>query len=384
MDESGNHFPVCPHFNGCSGCSEYLSQSPPPLWEEVLSYFSHFLYSPSPDFHAGSPLHWRHRAKVAVRGSVDTPLLGLFKRHSHDVFPIPNCLVHHPQLNLAFALVDDCIKENKIIPYDEKTGKGELRYLQGVVERTSGRVQLSLVLNRAPTADVTSYRSLILKLMENHPSLWHSLWMNFNNTPLNTIFGPTWIHICGKELLWENFGGTDVCYGPASFGQANLPLFEKMLYRIRELLAPQARLAEFYAGVGAIGLFVASHCRWVRCSEINPHAEPYFQHAHLKLAPEVADRTTFFSGSTHETLSILNEATSLIADPPRKGLDPSIFKALKAVDTVKQFLYISCGWEAFKKDCRILIEEGWKLESIDGYHFFPGSDHVELLVLFER
>ena len=53
------------------------------------------------------PLHgWRCRAKLAVRGRPGKPLVGLFKRGSHDVVDIvPGCRIHHPRINQAAALI---------------------------------------------------------------------------------------------------------------------------------------------------------------------------------------------------------------------------------------------------------------------------------------
>lgn len=383
MNESNAQFPICPHFGECAGCSEHLSLGPPPIWEEVLSFFAPFS---TLDLHTGPPLHWRHRAKMAVRRTSIHPLIGLFKRFSHDVFSIPECLVHHPHLNLAFEFVRTWMQRSAIIAYEEKTGMGDLRYLQGVVQRDSGRVQLSFVFNSSHSegSQTDRWRSLVEQLGKEHASLWHSLWINFNDQPVNAIFGSQWLHVWGEEQLWERFEEVKVCYGPASFGQANLPLFERMLIRIRELLPQQSRVAEFYAGVGVIGLFIASHCQWVRCSEVNPFAENYFLHALTQMPPHIASRLTFFSCSTQKALSLLEDATTVIVDPPRKGLDPCLFKALKEELTIKQLLYISCGWEAFKKDCQRLFEEGWKVQSVDGYIFFPGSNHIELLVNFNK
>lgn len=383
MNESDAHFPICPHFKECAGCGERLSSGPPPMWDEVLSFFVHQSY---PNFHEGSPLHWRYRAKVAVRGTSKNPLIGLFKRLSHDVLPIPNCLVHHPNLNLVFQIVNNWIKKNNIIPYQENTGEGELRYLQGVVQRATGRVQLSFVLNTSQSKKrgVEHWSSLIRGLVDESPFLWHSLWMNFNDKPTNTIFGSDWLRVFGDDYLWEKFGDVEVCYGPASFGQANLPLFERMLFRIRELLIPHAKVAEFYAGVGVIGLFIASCCKWVRCSEINPFAETYFQQGSLKLSATIASRLSFITASTNLALSTLEGATTVIVDPPRKGLDSCLFPALKKASSIDQLIYISCGWEAFKKDYQKLTEEGWGVQNVEGYHFFPGSNHVELLVNFKR
>lgn len=373
----------CSHFEGCSGCSEYLSLKPPPIWEEVLSFF--YPYA-TPSFHALWPLHWRHRAKVAVRGSVGNPQIGLFKCFSHEVFSIPHCLVHHPSLNRAFSCVEKWMKDNRIVPYEESAGKGELRYLQGVVQRKSGKVQLSLVFNSSSKNKEQTNRicSLVKLLNKQEPSLWHSLWINFHAQQSNIIFGSEWFLVEGEELLWEEFDGLSVCYGPTSFGQANLPLFEQMLFRIRELLPNQSRVAEFYAGVGVIGLFISSHCEWVRCSEINPFAEFYFQYAKSKLPKDVATHISFATSSAEKALSLMEGATAVIVDPPRKGCDLQFLEALNHVSSVNQLLYISCGWQGFKRDFQRLQKDGWSVVSVDGYHFFPGTNHVELLVNFER
>ncbi|MFI0435726.1 MAG: hypothetical protein ACH350_08415 [Parachlamydiaceae bacterium] len=382
MHQSNSQFSFCPHFQACAGCVEHLSHNPPPIWEEVLSFF---LQLPTPSFHAGLPIHWRHRAKLAVRGTSETPLIGLFKEHSHDVASIPQCLVHHPHLNKAFDIVREWMKQHKIDPYQEHSRRGELRYLQGVVERKSGRVQLSFVLN-ASASDILLDRwgSLLVELSQEHPLLWHSLWINFNDQATNTIFGSDWMCAWGEKDLWEAFGDVDVCYGPASFGQANLLLFERMLFRLQQLIPFGARVAEFYAGVGAIGLCIASRSEWVCCSEINPFAEAYFHKARSKLKEKVANRLSFLTSSTKGGLSILENATTVIVDPPRKGLDPTFFSALNKACSIQDLFYISCGWEGFKRDYQQLFEQGWKVHSVDGYHFFPGSNHVELLVNFKR
>ncbi len=75
---------LCPHFGACSGCTEVLSVKPPTAWEEVLLFFKDQIL---PNLHQNSPFGWRHRAKIAVRGTPGAPLIGLFKRASHVVSP---------------------------------------------------------------------------------------------------------------------------------------------------------------------------------------------------------------------------------------------------------------------------------------------------------
>ena len=45
----------------------------------------------------------------------------------------------------------------------------------------------------------------------------------------------------------------------------------------------------------------------------------------------------------------------------------------------KQLIYVSCGPRSFKRDQENLLEAVWKMENLEGYLLFPGTDHVELL-----
>jgi tRNA/tmRNA/rRNA uracil-C5-methylase (TrmA/RlmC/RlmD family) len=355
----------------------------PVIWGDVLFYFKGITI---PKLYQGSPLHWRHRAKVAVRGTSLHPFMGLFKEHTHEVVPIPNCLVHHPNLNYAFAKVNVWLKQQGLNPYNEKTGSGELRYLQGVVERKTGKVQLTFVLNLSSHQihEIERWQKLVAELGQLYEELWHSLWLNFNATATNTILGREWKLVFGQKLLWEHFEKVAVCYGPASFGQANLPLFEQMLIQIRRGIPEQSDVVEFYAGVGAIGLFIAQKSHSVVCCEINPFAEHFFNQSKSLLPPSVSSNLKFITASTSDSLSLLKDATTVIIDPPRKGLDNSFFSVLERTDSVEKLIYVSCGWDSFKRDCKRLCENGWRIENVQGYVFFPGTNHIELLVFFEK
>lgn len=368
----------CLHYKTCSGCSLDLTVPYPPIWEDCCRYFSS-KHIPQPQLHQGPPLHWRNRAKLAVRGTSNHVQIGLFKAHSHEVIPIPFCKIHDPTINAALTQIKKWIQTFQITPYDEKNHTGELRYLQLVVERATGKVQLTFVLNRY---DPTKWKT-ILAAMQADSSLWHSVWINVNPQKTNTIFGDQW-HLCfGSELLWETFLGTKVCFHPASFAQANLPLFEKMLTNIRSRITKDSKIIEFYAGVGAIGLSLAPFCQSISCVEINPHAEACFLKSKEQI-PNASDRISFFSGPSESYLHLLEEADTVIVDPPRKGLCSGVLNALKSCSTIQQLIYISCGWESFQSDCDALLAAGWTIETTSGYWFFPGSNQIETLAILKK
>lgn len=333
----------------------------------------------------GPPTGWRTRAKLPVRGTFLTPQIGLYKEGSHQVVEIPHCLIHHPSINLGIEQLRTYIRKEQIIPYNETTHAGDLRYLQLAVERKTGTIQLGLVFNAENMQDsrVFKWQTFLDKLWKDR-KLWHSIWVNFNTRRDNVIFGPLWLPLFGEQLLWETVAGVDVCFLPSTFAQANLDLFEEMILTIRGWVPPQSTVTEYYAGVGVLGLSIAEKCRWVRCCEVNVNAKYCFEQASTRLSPEVRHKVSFYEGAAGKQIDLMQDAEGVIVDPPRKGLDFSLLKALCDPSSLKRIVYVSCGWSAFQRDCDALLAKGWSLKEARGFLFFPGTNHIETAALFCR
>jgi len=366
----------CPHFEKCSGCEISANLNTPPIFEEAKNYFEKKGIQ-NLQLITGNVNFWRYRAKLVVRGTSDNPQIGLYKKGTHEVLDIPFCKVHHPNINIALNLVKEFIRQNAIEPYNETTKKGLLRYLQFVVERKTGKVQVTFVLNKAFETETTHWQLPF-------SDIWHSVWLNFNQSATNNIFGTNWTHLQGPLFMFEQFGEVSVALHPASFAQSNLRLFEQMLNSIKNEIPVNSKVVEFYAGVGVIGLKIASKCQSVICSEIIPQAEICFLESKSKLEPAIADKISFKMGPSENALSLIDGKDVVIVDPPRKGLCPSLLKAIAKNEALKKLIYISCGWKAFQRDCDYLLDHEWMIEKIEPYLFFPGSNHLEIFAIFKK
>lgn len=364
------------HILSHSTCCNPLFYEYPAVYQEALDYFKQKGIELSELIHA-SPSGWRCRSKLAIRGKSAKPLIGLFEEGTHQVVDLIYCETHHPKINQALAWVREIIQTNQITPYNEFNHSGLLRYVQFVVERSTQKVQLVFVLNCEEEALLPSFKF-------PDSSLIHSVWFNYNTSKTNNIFGPKWRLFKGEPLVWEELANVQVCFHPASFAQANLALFERMLNSIRELVGQNHHVAEYYAGVGAIGLAVAQQSASVICCEVTPQAEECFLLATQKLPLEVASKIKFEAGLAATKSKWLEEVDAVIVDPPRKGLDRLLLDALKQSNTVKTLIYVSCGWKSFQRDCEELLAAGWKLARVEPYFFFPGSNHLEILAKFDK
>ncbi|EXC31331.1 hypothetical protein L484_017611 [Morus notabilis] len=348
----------CPHFQSCSGCTHEFDLHRPAILDEASEFFQNLGVSDF-TFDSCKLWGWRCRAKLAVRGSSENPLIGLYQEGTHNAVDIPNCKAHHPNINAAVELLKQGFKELSIEPYDEDEGTGDLRYVQMAVTTydtsipaskryMNGKVQVSLVWNSRNENSPNSDKLLALA---------------------NIIFGNRWRHLLGERDFWEHVGGIDISLAPSSFGQANTRAFDALLQKLQKS---------------------------VRCVEINKESKLSFVKTVDRLPSSIDSSISWHHADTSkEPLSWVRGSDVVVVDPPRKGLDPSLLEALCNISSIKHkaessfespsskvkdekrpwilrareasvqignkttsedseslpqtLIYISCGWETFKE-----------------------------------
>jgi len=73
----------------------------------------------------------------------------------------------------------------------------------------------------------------------------------------------------------------------------------------------------------------------------------------------------------------------IVLDPAREGAGIEVMAALAADHkTARTVVYVSCDAASFGRDARVLLDEGWALESLRAFDIFPMSEHVELVAAF--
>jgi len=330
---------------------------------------------------SGEMTGFRQRARLAIRGRLGAPKLGLFELGTHHVVHIPNCLVHHPLINRVAAVVRKALADAKVTTYSDHAHLGLARYLQVVVERSSQTAQVVLVGN---SADAEPFNASFSLIRERLGAELHSLWWNGNRERTNTIVGPEFQHICGPESVVEHFGGNAVHYPPGAFGQNNLNIAERIIEHVRSELPAGSRVAEFYAGVGAIGLSVLEHVRELRLNELSPHSLHGLSLGLGELAQAERAKISIQVGVAGEACEMARGVDVVIADPPRKGLDPQLTTALSE-EPPARFVYVSCGLDSFLSDSEHLLARGkLRLSALTAFNLIPNTDHVETVARFER
>lgn len=373
----------------------------------------------------------RSLSRVPVRANEDGDgaVIGLFKEGTHTVVPWrfdERCHVpHHPSINKAISVVEKELGAfRKLSAYDEDSGEGTLRYLQIALERSTRRVQLTLVGNVGTIDDDPALTAFAERLWaryggastEQSLSL-HSIWVNLNPTALNNILSyeeGAWLLLHADEdeekagdgtgdstahtaafqgnLVETLPSGATVVLPPYVFRQANLEGFDGIVAQLRDAVPHGSRVVEWYSGVGLLGLSVAPDAEWVRCSDINPPHDA-FEASKALLEPQVQPRVSYRVGGAADCLEDARGADVAIVDPPRKGLDDRLVKELcshrreSPCADLETLVYVSCGFYALARDADNLLKSGrWCIRDAEAWAhvLFAGANHIETVVVFER
>jgi 23S rRNA (uracil1939-C5)-methyltransferase len=372
---------ACPHRPPCPGCPRYGERGVAPGARHALNELAHAHGLPNVSLISGATSGFRHRARLAIRGRLHSPKIGLFELDTHHVVHIPSCVVQHPLINRVASVVRRAIVDANITSYSDNAHLGLARYLQVVIERASQSAQVVVVGNSETAEPFAQCFDLV---RERLGSDLHSLWFNSNQAPTNTILGPGFQHICGPESVVEHFGGAAIHYPPGAFGQNNLEIAERIVEHVREQIPEGSRVAEFYAGVGALGLSVLERLSELRLNEVSPHSLHGLEMGLAQLSSAQRARISVVPGTAGAAREAAAGANVVIADPPRKGLDPEL-AAWLSERAPERFIYVSCGLESFLNDVAQLTARGsLRLAALTAFNLMPFTEHVETVARFER
>jgi len=289
--------------------------------------------------------------------------------------------VHHPVINRVAAAVRRALRETATQPYAERPHRGALRSVQIVIERASQRAQVVLVGNASEPAPLEPLARALEPLLAND---LHSLWWNGNPERSNVILGPHWQHFSGPETVCEQIAGVNVFFPPAAFGQNHLELADQLVAQICAWVGADRRVLELYAGCGPIGLPLLARSFEVAFNEVSP-AGLHGLALGLAARPETERaRARVIPGEAGAALEALAACDTVIADPPRQGLDARLLEALIA-QPPERLIYASCDVTSFLAQARSLGEHSpLRLQELLAFELFPQTRHVETLALFAR
>lgn len=350
--------PFCPHFGVCGGCAiQHWQMDAYQAWKRNIVVESlrdakvDCEVAPLVDAHGAG----RRRATFHARmGTHEVLRVGFSAAGSHDIIPIDRCPILAPglagALEAAWALAETLKPTGK--PLDIQTtatNNGLDIDIRGSGPLPPARITaLSAVAEQRRLARLTRHGELVL--MRNAPDI--------------------------------SIGAARLTLPPGSFLQATVAGEEALAKLVGERVGKGKHIADLFCGVGPFALRLATTAR-VTALDSDANAVASLQRAAANtpglkpIRPEARDlfRRPLMPQE-------LREFDAVVFDPPRQGAQAQA-KQL-AASKVPVVVAVSCNVATFARDVRMLIDGGYKLDTVVPVDQFKYTPHVELVAKLVR
>ena len=387
---------ACPHFQDCGGCT--YQNLPYEKQLELKASQVKALLDPvceSYEFEGikASPCQFGYRNKMEFSFGdeyKDGPLaLGMHKRGSfYDIVTVKDCQIVDEDFRKILEAVLEFYQQQGAKYYHKLSHQGYLRHLLVRKAVKTEEILIDLVTTTQTefcggeeTDQLTELSALLqsLNLKGKIAGILHTQ----NDSLADVVQNDHTDILSGQDYFFEELLGLKFRISPFSFFQTN-SLGAEVLYDTARSYVGETKdktIFDLYSGTGTIAQMLAPVAKHVIGIEIVEEAvEAAKENAKLN----GLDNCTFIAGDVLKAIDLVEEKPDFIVlDPPRDGIHP---KALEKIIHfgVEQMVYISCKPTSLARDLEILQAHGYVPEKVCCVDMFPGTVHVETVVLLSQ
>ncbi len=355
--------PPCPHFGDCGGCSlQHWAAEPYLAWKreqlavalgraeittEILETFA-------------SPPHSRRRLALHARRDGRIVRLGFKARRSWRLVELDVCIIANPALVRALPalrkLAEPFLEHPKSAPtlHVTTTLTGLDIDITGVERKHGGGLSVGARTRAAQAAAAGDFARV-------------------------TLAGEV-IYQARQPVV--KLGPAVVALPPGAFLQASPQAEAAMAEMVVQAVDGAARVADLYCGVGTFS-FRLAQASSVYAADSSAPAVRALASA-IGSAPGLKAVTSEARDLTRRPLLAMEMKSldAVVFDPPRAG---ALDQAREiAASKVSRVVGVSCNPTTFARDARILVDAGFKLETVKPIDQFLWSPHIELVGVFRR
>ena len=326
---------------------------------------------------------YRNKCQLPIGLSKDGALqLGFYAVNSHRIVNTESCLLQPEAFDRAAAAFRRWYAVLGESVYDEASHSGVLRHLYMRRGEMSGEMMVCVVANGAALHEEAL---LVEMLREAVPEITGVL-LNINRERTNVVLGKTCRTLWGKDTITDTLCGLAFEIAPHAFYQVNRTQAERLYGKAAEYagLTGTETLLDLYCGTGTIGLSMAKNAKKLIGAEIVPAA---VENARRNAERNAIQNAEFLCADAAEAARILFERGEkpdvIVIDPPRKGCDSALIATIAAMRP-KRVVYVSCDPATLARDLKLFRESGYKTETVTPADMFPGTAHVETVVLLSK
>ena len=376
--------PECPYFGKCGGCDFQHMSYTEELWakrqrvQDALTRLGGTDLQVEEILGAKDPTHYRNKSQYPVGAD---GAIGFFRARSHQVVPIDRCLIQSEVSDRTAKAVGNWMKRYRVSAYDETTGKGLVRHIYVRVNR-KGESLCCVIANGKQLPREPELAAYVRAAAPGTVGVV----LNTNTKKGNVILGEKYRTLWGQDFLMDTLCGLQFKLSVPSFYQVNRDQAEVLYGKALEFaaLTGEETVLDLYCGTGTITLCLAKQAKKAIGAEIVP---PAIEDAKENAARNNIENAEFFCGDAADIAAKLEREglrpDVITVDPPRKGLAPEVIVSVAGMGP-KRVVYVSCDPATLGRDVKIFDGFGYKAVRAAAVDMFPGTRHVETVVLLSR
>ena len=321
--------------------------------------------------------YYRNKAQFPIGNNDGHLFHGFFAPRSHRLLQFPAACKLQP------LIYDDIVKAACIIlekhccsAYDEQAHKGLIRHILVRQSSVTGNILVCFIINGSSLPDQDQ---IVSELVSQFPNI-SSISIDINTNKGNTILTSNYQTIYGDSFIKDEILGVPVDITPLSFFQINHTSTELLYSTIKSIvtkLNPMS-VVDLYCGAGTIGLATTSDDQALYGIEIIPDAINSAITSAKKMGRSNAH---FICGDAGEIKGLIDRGIHpdlIITDPPRKGCSSEVLEQIIRSNCAN-LIMVSCNAATLARDLQILVQNGYKINSVQPIDMFPRTRHVEVI-----
>jgi 23S rRNA (uracil1939-C5)-methyltransferase len=413
----------CPYFRQCGGCHyQHISyerqlEFKAVILRETLQRIAKIELKTEIRLHASPPWNYRNRTRLRVQTAAEFPpqtgktgrsgdpgfALGYFRIGSHEFLPVGECPISSPLINRVmarllelgglncpaaveevelFADAEDerllawafCGRESErrdLLRWAE-TLERELPEISGVTffasrRRTSGRGSLGRgSLGRGSLERGSLERGSLEERIEDE-------------APID----PKSLAQSGAKAIRYRTRNHEYQVSAGAFFQVNRYLVDELVSVVTSNARGEVAL-DLYAGVGLFSAALARsfhHIFGVEASQTS-HAD-FVQNVPANVKAVGARTEDYLRSDYLRSRPVRNSPELVVLDPPRTGVGSAVIRSLVELGAPR-VRYVSCDPATLARDLAPLLAAGYHIEEAHLFDLFPGTFHIESVMLLAR
>ena len=324
---------------------------------------------------------FRNKAKMAVLGTVEKPILGI--QNDNAVIDLCDCPLYSANMQHILKLVRTYIRKQGLVPYNINKRKGELKFVIITESRIGDEsyFMLRFVLKSQKFVDKIKNSYQLLHDKINNLQV---VTINIQPNHAAILEGDEELILTDNPFLAFQLNQVPLYIKSKSFFQTNSYIAEKLYKTASDWVANLNvnSIWDLFCGVGGFGLHciqhASSHHIQLTGIEISPDAIECATKSAAKLG---YDKLNFKSLDATKYVTKEQSIPDLVLlNPPRRGAGKTLIQYLQTIKP-NYVLYSSCNLTSMAEDLRLL--SGYQMIKVQLFDMFPHTSHMEVLVLLQ-